>query len=255
MFVLFLLNCILLSIPLLLLWIGSLRTRDVSVVDIFWGSGFGLVAFFSLLLCGPSPRGFLVATLVAIWGSRLSMYLYERNHGKPEDSRYQAIRARFGPSFSWKSLYVVFGLQGLLIALVSLPVQAAIFEGGNLGNFERVGTVLWAVGMVFESVGDWQLSKFKADPSNQGRVMNRGLWRYTRHPNYFGDFCIWWGFFLFSMGAGVWWTFVGPLLMSGLLLRVSGVALLEKTIVERRPEYRQNIQETSAFFPWFPRRP
>lgn len=251
---LILLNYLVLAVPLLLLWLQSRRLRDVSIVDIFWGSGFGLVAISSLILCGASPRGYLAGLLITLWGSRLSHYLYKRNHGKPEDSRYQAIRARIGPSFSWRSLYVVFGFQGLLIGVVSLPMQAAIYYGGTLGILDGIGVVLWAIGLYFEATGDAQLAAFKADPANQGKVMDRGLWRYTRHPNYFGDFCIWWGIFLLALGTGAVWTVVGPLIMSVLLLRVSGVNLLEKTIVERRPDYRRYIEQTSAFFPWFPRK-
>ncbi|HNH46240.1 MAG TPA: DUF1295 domain-containing protein, partial [Myxococcota bacterium] len=182
------------------------------------------------------------------------LYLHRRNHGKGEDARYQKIRAGYGPSFRWKSLYVVFGLQGLLISVVGLPLLAAIASDAPLGPMDAVGLGLWITGFLFESIADAQLSAFKADPGSKGRVMDRGLWRYSRHPNYFGNFCMWWGIGVVALGVGAWFTLVGPILMSVLLLRVSGVSLLESTITERRPEYRAYQERTSSFFPWFPRR-
>lgn len=235
------------------LWANSLRTNDVSVVDIFWGPGFAVVAWVCLAAGQPSTRGWLVAGLVTLWAARLAGYLYWRNHGKPEDYRYVAMREHRGPSFRISSLFIVFWLQGALILFVSLPLNAIGTQPGPpLGLVDALGLVLFGIGLLFEAVGDAQLAAFKADPANKGRVMDRGLWRYTRHPNYFGDFAVWWGLWLLAARIAPW-TIVSPLIMSTLLLRVSGVALLEKTIVNRRPEYAEYIRKTSAFFPWFPK--
>ncbi len=243
-----------LAVPMLLLWLYSLRHDDVTVVDSFWGPGVSVVALSGLLMEGASPRGLILSLLVAAWGLRLGLYLHHRNHGKGEDARYQKIRAGYGPSFRWKSLYVVFGLQGLLISVVGLPLLAAIAAEAPPGPVDALGIALWVTGFLFESVADAQLSAFKADPSSKGRVMDRGLWRYSRHPTYFGYLCIWWGIGVVGVGVGGWPTLIGPLIMSVLLLRVSGVSLLESTITERRPEYRAYQERTSSFFPWFPRR-
>lgn len=242
------------GLALLALWGVSVARRDVSIVDIFWGAGFALIAWVAYLqAAAPTARGLLVAILATIWGGRLALYLGWRNHGQPEDHRYQAMRAKTGPSFVWKSLYIVFGLQGLLMLVISLPLQAAMAaDAPPLGPIEAAGALLWAVGLGFETVGDAQLARFKADPANRGKVMDRGLWRYTRHPNYFGDFCIWWGFYLLAARVAPW-TALSPALMSVLLLRVSGVTLLERTITARRPEYAEYIRRTPAFFPWRPR--
>jgi steroid 5-alpha reductase family enzyme len=195
----------------------------------------------------------LVLVLVAVWAVRLSVYLTWRNWGEPEDRRYRRIRRHYEPGFTLASLYVIFGLQGLLAWIVSLPLLAAIAAPRSLGALDYAGVALWAVGIVFETVGDWQLARFKSDAANRGRVMDRGLWRYTRHPNYFGDTCVWWGFYLIALAGGGWWSFAGPLLMTFLLVRVSGVALLERDISERRPAYRDYILRTNAFMPGRPR--
>ena len=242
-----------LALTLTALWVYSLRRDDVSIVDLYWGPGFALVAWTTLLVGGGGgPRASLMVALVSVWALRLCVYLTVRNHGQPEDYRYRTIRARNEPGFRYKSLYMVFGAQGLLIFLVSAPVQAAISLPGPLGALDLVGAALWAVGLFFETFGDLQLARFKADPANKGRVMDQGLWRYTRHPNYFGDFCVWWGLYLLAATVAPWTVFA-PLVMSGLLLRVSGVALMEKTISERRPAYADYIRRTSAFLPWFPK--
>lgn len=244
-----------LVLAMLALWARSVARRDVSIVDLFWGPGFALVAAVSAAVSGSGePRAALVVALVSLWALRLGVYLTWRNWGQPEDFRYQSIRARFDPGFWYKSLYVVFGFQGLLIFVVSAPVQAAVTQpGAPLGPLDAVGAALWAVGLFFEAVGDAQLARFKADPSNRGQVMDRGLWRYTRHPNYFGDFCVWWGFYAIALAAGAWWSVPGPLLMSYLLLKVSGVRLLERDIGKRRPEYADYVRRTNAFFPGPPK--
>jgi steroid 5-alpha reductase family enzyme len=235
------------------LWLLSLRLRNASIVDVWWGPGFAAIALLGLHL-GPGDR--LVSALTAIWGLRLGAYLLWRNAGAGEDPRYAAMRRHHGQRFPRVSLFTVFGLQGLLMWFVSLPVQLANAAGPATGSggFRAAGVLLWAVGMFFEGLGDWQLARFRADPANAGRVMNRGLWRYTRHPNYFGDFCVWWGIFTAALAApGAIFAVASPLLMSFLLLRVSGVALLERSIGARRPGYAEYRRRTSAFVPLPPR--
>lgn len=232
-------------------WLVSLPLRNVSIVDGMWSLMFLLAAAAYALVdeLALGARGTLVLVLVSVWALRLSIYITWRNHGHGEDFRYRKIRANNEPNFAFKSLYIVFGFQALLAWVISLPLLAGIHSDAPLGLLDYAGAALWAIGVVFEAGGDWQLSRFKRDPANRGKVMDRGLWRYTRHPNYFGDFCIWWGFFLIALSAGGWWSVIGPVLMSVLLLRVSGVALLEKDIGERRPGYREYVQRTNAFFP------
>lgn len=235
-------------------WLISLPLRNVSIVDSMWSLMFLLTAFVYLLeQATPGPRAWLVLTLVGLWSARLAVYISWRNHGQGEDFRYQKIRANNQPNFALKSLYIVFGLQAGLAWLVSLPLLAAINSNSPLDWLDAIGIALWLVGMMFEVVGDTQLARFKADPANRGKVLTTGMWRYTRHPNYFGDFCIWWGLFLMALSAGGWWSIAGPLLMSLLLLKVSGVALLERDIAERRPAYLAYIRRTNAFFPGPPR--
>lgn len=235
-----------------LLWLVSLAVKDSSIVDLFWGLGFVLVAWLAVWRVGWSPRGALVVGLVTAWGVRLAGYLAWRNLGKGEDPRYQAMRRAHGAAWWWKSLFVVFGLQGALLWLVSLPLQLAVARGGTPGVVDVVATLVFGVGLTFEAVGDWQLARFKAKPENRGRVMDLGLWRYTRHPNYFGDFLVWWGLYGVALAAGAWWTVPSPLVMSFLLMRVSGVTLLEKTL-KARPGYEDYVRRTSAFFPRPPR--
>jgi steroid 5-alpha reductase family enzyme len=199
------------------------------------------------------PRAILVLVLIVVWGLRLSIHITRRNWGHGEEPRYQAIRARNQPHFALKSLYLVFALQALLAWIISSPLLGSILSDKSLGPVDAAGALLWLLGLIFEAGGDWQLARFTADPANKGRVLDQGLWRYTRHPNYFGDFCVWWGFYLMALAAGAWWSIVGPLIMSLLLMRVSGVTLLESSIAQRRPAYTDYIRRTSAFWPWFPR--
>lgn len=237
-----------------LVWLVSLVRRDASVVDPFWGTGFVVVVWLSCLQAGtPGSRPLLLAVLTTLWGLRLSLYLLWRNWGRGEDRRYRAMREKHGARFWWVSLGTVFLLQGVLLWFVSLPLQAGVRQTAPLWWLDLVGGGLWTLGFTFEVVGDWQLARFTSDPDNRGRVLDRGLWRYTRHPNYFGDFCVWWGLFLIAAAAGAWWTIPGPLLMSWLLLRVSGVPLLEKDIADRRAGYADYVARTSAFFPVPPR--
>jgi steroid 5-alpha reductase family enzyme len=242
-------------VPLMALaWLLSLRLHNVSIVDALWSVMFVLATgCYALAGALHSTRTLLILVLVALWSARLALYIAWRNHGLGEDRRYQQIRARNNPGFEWKSLYLVFGLQALLAWFISLPLLAAAHSGSALGLLDLAGALLWALGFCFETVGDAQLSRFKANPANRGQVMEHGLWRYTRHPNYFGEFCLWWGYYLIALSAGGWWSLPAPLLMSLLLLKVSGVTLLEQDIAERRPGYREYVQRTSAFVPRAPR--
>lgn len=235
-------------------WAVSVAIRNVAFVDSLWSLFFLLAAIVFAASAWPlGARGLLVTVLVAIWALRLSIYITARNWGEPEDYRYQKIRANNEPGFAFKSLYIVFGLQGVLAWIIAMPLVPAIMIPGGIGPVEIIAAVLWLVGFVFEAGGDYQLARFKRDTSNEGRVLDSGLWRYTRHPNYFGDFCVWWAFYLFAFSAGGWWTILSPVLMTLLLLKVSGVALLEKTITGRRPEYAEYIRRTNAFFPGAPK--
>jgi steroid 5-alpha reductase family enzyme len=196
----------------------------------------------------------LLLAMVSLWGVRLGGHLTWRNWGKEEDSRYASMREKHGSKFPIVSLFTVFGLQGLLIWLIGLPLQVGIARDQAWPAAVVVGLILWIVGFLFESVGDFQLARFKSNPANKGQVMNRGLWRYTRHPNYFGDFLVWWGFYLVAAQPSSWWyTIIGPLLMSFLLLRVSGVRLLESSLRSRVEGYEEYVRRTSAFFPMPPK--
>ena len=239
------------------LWVISVKLRDASIADIFWGSGFALLAWLYVMLSPTlTPRSWLVATLTTLWAARLSLHIGRRNHGKGEDPRYQAMRASHGPAFWWRSLFTVFWLQAAILWFVALPLLVAVRapQPATLTMIDALGILLFAVGFGFEVVGDYQLARFKAEPSNRGRVFDRGLWRYTRHPNYFGDATLWWGLYVIAAAtAGGSLTVLSPALMSFLLMRVSGVTLLEAGLTASKPGYRAYIARTPAFFPWFPR--
>jgi steroid 5-alpha reductase family enzyme len=237
------------------LWVLSVPLRDVSIVDPGWPLGFVIVAWIAFAI-GDGCRGrrLLLGVLVSLWGVRLGGYLVARKlRERREDPRYARMRERRGPSFALVSLASVFLLQGALIFVVSLPVQAAAPRPERLGALDFLGAGVWAVGLFFEAVGDQQLARFKSDPCNRGKIMQRGLWRYTRHPNYFGDFAVWWGIYLIALSTTrAWWTVVGPLVMSALLIRVSGRDLLEAHMRDR-PGYAEYAARTSSFFPRPPR--
>ncbi len=239
-------------------WVVSLVLKNASIVDIIWGFGFVLVAWAVRLRVddGLAARQNLLVLMTSLWGLRLAGYLFWRNHGKGEDYRYRAMRKHWGPRFPIISLGTVFALQGTLMFVVSLPVQLGqTRDTPDIGWLAIVGIVLWAVGLFFEWVGDAQLARFKADPSNQGKVMNRGLWKFTRHPNYFGDACVWWGIALVAAETTVGrWGLIGALVMTILLRRVSGVVLLEKSLSKRKEGYAEYIAATSPFFPRPPKR-
>ena len=238
------------AVAALFTWVLGVYRRNVAIVDSLWSLLFALMAYgYADGASTLAPRAVLLLSLLTAWALRLSVYITWRNWDQGEDRRYRAIRARNEPNFAAKSLYLVFGMQAVLAWIISLPLLGAILSSSPLGMFDFAAAILWLLGFVFEAGGDWQLARFKADPINRDAVMDRGFWRFTRHPNYFGDFCIWWGFYLMAAAAGAWWSFPGPLLMSVLLMRVSGVTLLEKDIGERRPQYSDYIRRTNAFFP------
>ena len=251
----------LLALYLALGWLLSVRLRDVSIVDVMWGPGFAIVAAVGAGLGSGDPaRKLLVLLLVGLWGLRLAGHIFVRNPprhgGQGEDYRYRAMRERQGPRFVWLSAFTVFGLQGVLLLFIAMPLAAATALPGaaGLGYFDLAGVALFLVGFLFEAVGDAQLARFKADPGNRGRVCDAGLWRYSRHPNYFGDALLWWGFFLLACAVpGGWRTIASPIVMTVLLLKVSGVALLERGLAATKPGYADYVARTSAFVPWFPR--
>ena len=249
-----LLSGVAIAVVAVAVWVISVIRRDVSIVDSLWSLLF-LLALLVYLASGDvaGPRAWLVAAMVAVWALRLSVYITVRNHGTPEDYRYQAIRRRNEPHFWLKSLFIVFLLQGFLAWVICLPALAAVSGQTAPGPLDWLGLALWLIGMYFEVVGDWQLARFRRSGREPDAVLDTGLWRYTRHPNYFGEATLWWGIYLLALSAGAWWTLFAPLLMTFLLLRVSGVALLEKDIAERRPAYRDYIRRTNAFFPGRPR--
>ncbi len=244
-----------LLVAALAVWLLSLLKRNVSIVDSLWAPMF-LVAcvVYAGELAETGPREPMILLLVGLWALRLAGYITWRNWGEAEDRRYQAIRANNQPNFGFKSVYIVFILQAVLAWVISLPLITAMASHVPLNALDYAGFGLWLVGMCFEAGGDAQLTRFKSNPENQGKVMNAGLWRYTRHPNYFGNACIWWGFGLIALAAGSWWPLFSPLLMTFLLLKVSGVTLLEQDIGERRPGYADYMTRTSAFFPWPPKK-
>jgi steroid 5-alpha reductase family enzyme len=232
-------------------WLVCSLRRNAGLVDIFWPL-FLLLAAGVFLQARETHgwRSFVIAALTTAWALRLSVHLAVRNWNAPEDHRYQVIRARNEPGFLWKSLYLVFGLQTVLAFVVSAPLYAAITTPVAAVAWSDVaGITLVVAGIVFETVADAQLTRFRAASAGRGQVLQQGLWRYSRHPNYFGEFCVWWGFFLLALADGAWWSVISPLLMSVLLLRVSGVTLLEKNMDARRPGYAQYIRRTNAFFP------
>lgn len=233
-------------------WLLSLARRDASIVDPVWPLGFVVVVWVTRAIAdGNSARQWLLVAMVTVWGLRLSGYLAWRKRGAPEDFRYQAMRRHYGERFGLISLFTVFALQGILMWVVSLPAQLGqVRVDPAIGVFAVIGVVVWLLGFTFESVGDAQLARFKARPESAGQVMDRGLWRYTRHPNYFGDVCVWWGIALVAAETGIGAIgIVGAVVMSVLLVRVSGVPMLERTMAKRRPGYAEYVARTSAFIP------
>ena len=234
-------------------WLISVVRKNVTIVDSMWSLFF----LIGLLVYAPSSlaeftlfsRKALLLLAVALWALRLTGYLTWRNRHPHEDRRYQVIRKNNEP-FWIKSFYIVFALQAVLAWFISMPLFGAVQSDAPLNALDLIGLLLWLLGFSWEALGDFQLARFKANPDNASKVMDNGLWSLSRHPNYFGECCLWWGYYLLACAAGAWWSLPAPLLMTFLLLKVSGVVMLEKDIGERRPAYAQYIQRTNAFFPW-----
>jgi steroid 5-alpha reductase family enzyme len=237
-------------------WIVSLVYRNVTIVDSLWGLGFILIAWLTFIMSqGYWGRNLLIALLVTMWGLRLTLYLSWRNWGKGEDPRYGSWRQKSGDRFWLVSLLKVFLLQALFLWVISIGLQIGQLAAkpDTLIWLDALGILVWTIGFLFESVGDWQLAKFKADPINKGRVMDRGLWSYTRHPNYFGEFLVWWGIYFITLSTpNSWWTVFSPVIVTAVLLKMTGIPLTEEGLVKNRPGYSEYIKRTSAFVPWLP---
>jgi len=251
-------NLVLVMVLMTCAWLLSLALRDSSIADVFWGLGFVLIAWSTFFQAGGAfPRKLLITVLVSLWGLRLAGYIGYRKLGEGEDRRYRKWREQYGKKYWWVSLFKVFLLQGLLLWIISLVVQIgqASATPPALGWLDGAGAFVWAVGFVFELTADYQLYRFKADPQNKGKVMDRGLWGTSRHPNYFGECLVWWGLFLVTLSTpnGLW-ALISPVTITFLLLKVSGVTLTEKNIEEKRPAYKAYKERTSPFVPWFSRR-
>jgi steroid 5-alpha reductase family enzyme len=240
------------------LWIVSVVLKNASIVDPFWGLGFVLTGgFYFMTAGGLDIRKSIMMMLVTLWGLRLSVYLTWRNRGKGEDFRYREFRRKYGAHrYWWISFFQVFLLQGILMWLISAPLLGAQSHGSDrpLGILDWSGIAVWMIGFLFEAGGDVQLAQFRAKPENKGKVLERGFWRFTRHPNYFGDSAVWWGYGLLCLAAGSYLPVLGSIVMTALIIRVSGVVMLEKTLRETKPQYKKYIERTSVFFPWFPRK-
>jgi len=241
----------------------ALRVGKHAVIDVAWGLGFVTIAVTSYLTsrliegdeAGDPLRGLTITVLTAIWGIRLAVHIGRRSRGQGEDPRYTELlsRATGNPRvYAFTRIYLT---QGAIMWFISLPIQVAAFQTPALGVIAWVGIVVWAVGIVFETVGDWQLQRFRDDPDTKGRVLDTGLWRYTRHPNYFGDACVWWGLSLIAFDAwpGIL-TLISPVVMTWLLANGTGKPLLEKGMSGRRPGYDEYVRRTSGFIPLPPRR-
>jgi len=238
------------------LFLGALWRRDNSIVDIGWGPGFILVAGLTLLWRGEIVwRPLLVSILIAVWGFRLGIHIYLRKRGKPEDFRYAAWRRAWGRSFVPRSFFQIFMLQGLLLLLVAWPIWLTNLSPARpLTILDAVGGLVWLAGFVLETVSDGQMERFRRDPAHKGRIMTGGLWSASRHPNYFGEAVQWWGLFLIALsGISGWTAAVSPLLITVLLLKVSGIPMLEKKYAGNA-EFAAYARRTSVFIPWFPRR-
>lgn len=239
------------------LWIISVIIKNASIVDIFWGFGFVVTTIFYFLKTGDvSTRKLIIVTIVIIWGLRLSIYIAWRNRKKGEDFRYRNFRKNYGENrYWWISFFQVFLLQGILMWLISAPLLGAQYynHDSSLNILDYTGIALWIIGFFFEAGGDYQLAVFKSDPLNKGKILNKGFWRYTRHPNYFGDSAVWWGYGLICLSAGSYIPVLGSILMTVLIIKVSGVALLEESLREKKPQYKEYIEKTSTFLPWLPK--
>ncbi|MFT5222761.1 MAG: steroid 5-alpha reductase family enzyme [Glaciecola sp.] len=242
-----------------IVWADSVRRKDASVVDRWWGALFVVLGvLYASVSDGPVGRRVLLAVLVTVWGLRLAGYITWRNSGEPEDKRYQAMRAKNPETFAKRSLFSIFWLQGVLAWTISAPLFYPHFLTGarELYWLDFVGVAVWLIGFAFEAGGDFQLQRFLADPANKGKVMDKGFWRYTRHPNYFGDVAVWVGYAIIATAAGAWWAWYGTILMALFIIKVSGVALTDRNMAassSTREGYDEYVRRTNAFLPWFPK--
>jgi steroid 5-alpha reductase family enzyme len=240
-----------------LVWVVSVFKKNASIIDPFWGMGFILLAIYYYFQSGGwEIRKLIILILVSLWGLRLSGYLAWRNWGKGEDFRYRQFREKYGPHrYWWISFFQVFLLQGVLMWLISAPLLGAQYNAvpARLCILDILGMLVWLIGIIFEAGGDFQMVRFKADPRNRGKVLETGFWKYTRHPNYFGDSCAWWGYGLICLAGGSYIPVYGSVLMTAVIIRVSGVFLLERSLIPSKPGYREYLERTGAFFPWFPK--
>ncbi|PLX94488.1 MAG: steroid 5-alpha reductase [Desulfuromonas sp.] len=238
------------------IFVVAMLIKDNSIVDIAYGMAFILAGWGAYLYAGSAHlRQLLIMSLVTVWGARLAGHILLRKRGEQgEDFRYRQWREEWGTNFVWRSYLQIFMLQGGVVYLVALPVLLVIHRpGGNLGLLDLIGVMVWLVGFLFEAVGDWQLLRFKNNPANRGKVIQSGLWHYTRHPNYFGEALLWWGIWLIALGSPYGLAaVVSPLLIDFLLLKVSGIPMLEAKYAGN-PIFEAYKQRTNAFFPWFPR--
>ncbi len=239
---------------MLAMFIIAQRLKDNSIVDIGWGIGFWLIAISCFLHSEQTPIHWIALVLITVWGLRLAWYIYGRNKGNGEDYRYAQWREEWGKNVAIRAFFQVFMLQGAIMLVVASPLYVLFSQSLELTWNVYLGMAVWVVGFFFEAVGDLQMAKFKADGSNKGKVMRQGVWNYTRHPNYFGDAAQWWGVFLLALMSPYWYiAAIGPAVMHFFLVKVSGVALLEKKY-KGNPKYADYIATTSAFFPWFPKK-
>lgn len=240
-------------VALTIAWLVSLPLGNAGIVDVFWGPGFVVVGSYYLASADvvSGQRAWLLFALATLWAFRLALHIGIRSAGSGEDFRYRAWREQSGQSFWWVSLFKVFLLQAVVLWVVSSPLLLAHSSGpsGGLSPADLVGLVLFFIGFGWEVVADWQLTRFKSDPANKGRILSTGLWARSRHPNYFGEAVLWWGLGLLALPAGGWLSFIGPALITFLLMKVSGVAMLDEALVDRRPGYADYIESTPAFFP------
>lgn len=252
-----LIAAITIAVVMVTTWIISLIIKNASIVDIVWGAGFAVTSWvLAATVDGDSGRQTLLAVMVGLWGMRLALYLAKRNLGHGEDWRYKAMRKKKGKNFGIISLVTVFGLQGALMWTVSLPVIIGNADDSpGVGPIAVMGILLWIVGLTFEAVGDYQLAKFKKDPANATKVMDKGLWSLTRHPNYFGDALLWWGIGIVGAetGTGIF-GLIGPVVMTFFLLKISGVPMLERSLSRRREGYADYVARTSGFIPRPPKK-
>lgn len=255
---LFLTAVLIILFSVTIMWGISVIITDASIVDLFWGVGFVIInATYALMVEELYLRNQIILLLVSIWGVRLFIYLSWRNLGKGEDFRYQEFRRKYGVKrYWWVSFFQTFLLQGVLMLIIASPLLGihANTHSSDLNVLDYAAILVWIIGFTFEAGGDYQLAKFKKDKSNKGKVLNKGFWRYTRHPNYFGDSAVWWSYGLFCLAAGSYWLALGSVLMTLVIIKVSGVSLLEKTLNETKPQYREYVEKTSAFLPWFPKK-